>query len=282
VTLVELGSFTLAAKKLNIPKSKLSRRIAQFELKLGNELLIRTTRSQQLTESGRLLYCRCKTHIEALSKVEEDVFSLVNEPQGKLHILLPLEFFNNVISSLVTDFIKIYPKIELNCQHYSGVIPEYDHHYDLSFVLHEQQLPSSNWVAKTLLSFPQSIYVAKFFDTNLVKTPEDLQTQECVLAEENQPWLFRDKELVQAVSVYGRVTLSSPEMRLQATQEKLGICKLPDYVLQTMKNRPLVKALKLTKQPVAQQLSVLYQSRNISVKTRTFLDFFQSNLGRLL
>jgi len=171
-----------------------------------------------------------------LSKVEEDVFSLVNEPQGKLRIFLSLEFFNNKIRSLVTDFITIHPQTALSCQHYFGGIPEYDYHYDLSFVLHEQQLPSLNWIAKTLLSFPQSIYVAGSFDKNLVKMPEDLQEQECVLAEENQPWLFRDNKTIQAVTVNGRVTLSSPEMRLQTSHEKLGICKLPDYVMQTMAN----------------------------------------------
>ncbi len=80
VTLVEQGSFTLAAKKLQIAKSKLSRRLVQLENKLGCELLLRTTRKQQLTENGRLLFCRCKSHIEALSKVEEELASSIYQP----------------------------------------------------------------------------------------------------------------------------------------------------------------------------------------------------------
>ena len=160
VCLVEAGSFTLAAKELGIAKSKLSRRLVSLEEKLGCELLLRTTRKQELTDSGRLLFCASKEHIDALAKVEEELSSSLNQPQGKLNILLPLEFFNKIISTLIVDFLKRYPKIHLHCQHYSGSVPEFDPKFDLCFVLHEQALPTTNWIAKELLSFPQSIYLS--------------------------------------------------------------------------------------------------------------------------
>jgi len=282
VTLVETGTFTAGAHKLKMPKSTLSRRLSQLEAKLGSELLIRTTRNQTLTESGRLLYCACKNHIDALSKVEEQVGALINQPQGQLNILLPLEFFNKVISTLIVDFVQLYPKIMLNCQHYSAAMPEFDHHHDLCFVLHEQELPPSNWIGKELLSFPQSIYASSDFDTSNINTPEDLSQYPCILSEDSQPWFFRDANTVQAVYGENRIILSSPEMRLQATQKNLGLCKLADYVLQFSSQENWLQRLSLTKAPIAQRLSVLYQSRNIAVKTRIFLDFFQSNIGNLL
>ncbi len=290
VTLVEAGSFTLAAEKLQTAKSKLSRRLVQLEKNLGCELLLRTTRKQQLTESGRILYCACKSHIEALSKIEEELSSAIHQPQGKLNILLPLEFFNKVISGLIAEFLKLYPKIQLNCQHYSGAVPEFDPQFDLCFVLHEQQLPSSNWIAKQLLSFPQSIYFSPNLADGLAKklenkkrvNPEYLTEQACILAQDNQPWLFRQNENTQAVYVKGRVTVSSPEMRMQACQQNLGFTKLPDYVLRNSQYELLLQRLSLSHQPVAQRLTVLYQSRNIAAKTRAFLDYFQSNIGKLL
>jgi len=282
VTLVEAGTFTAGAHKLKMPKSTLSRRLAKLEVKLGSELLIRTTRNQTLTESGRLLYCACKSHIEALSKVEEQIGALIDQPQGQLNILLPLEFFNKVISTLIVDFVQLYPKIMLNCQHYSVAMPEFDHHYDLCFVLHEQALPASNWIGKELLSFPQSIYASSEFDVSKIKTPENLSQYPCILSEDSQPWFFRDDNKVQAVYGENRIILTSPEMRLHATQKNLGLCKLADYVLQFTSQESRLQRLILTKEPIAQRLSVLYQSRNIAVKTRTFLDFFQSNIGQLL
>jgi len=291
VCLVEAGSFTLAAKELGIAKSKLSRRLVLLEKKLGCELLLRTTRKQELTESGRLLFCASKEHIDALTKVEEELSSLLNQPQGKLNILLPLEFFNQIISTLISDFLRRYPKINLHCQHYSGSVPEFDPKFDLCFVLHEQTLPATNWIAKELLSFPQSIYLSptmsskqerKLLQETLIK-PEQLSQFDCILEEENQPWHFRNGDKIEQVNVAGKVVLSSPEMRLQAAEQGLGLSKLPDYVIRkNLTVNQSLQRLSLSHESVAQRLSVLYQSRNLASKTRTFLDYFQSNVGQLL
>lgn len=295
VTLVEAGSFTLAAKTLGIAKSKLSRRLVQLEKELGCDLLIRTTRKQSLTESGRLLFCASKEHVEALSRVEEELYSSLKQVKGKLNILLPLEFFNTIISNLIGDFLQRYPKINLHCQHYSGAVPEFDPKFDLCFVLHEQELPASNWIAKELLSFPQSIYLSPQLAADLAikplmtgrAKPEQLTQFDCILAEEDQPWHFRNADKIEQVNVNGKLILSSPEMRLRAAEQGLGLCKLPDYALNNnvLKNngqRQSLQRLTLSQESVAQRLSVLYQSRNIASKTRTFLDYFQSNVGQLL
>ncbi|MCP4321672.1 MAG: LysR family transcriptional regulator [Alteromonadales bacterium] len=278
VCLVESGSFTHAAKQLNIPKSKLSRHLVQLEQSIGTQLIIRTTRKQHLTESGQLLYQASRSHIEALRGVEEQIGSLINEPQGQLNILLPLEFFNQIISELLVEFAKRYPKIKLNCSHYSAVFPENDHLNDLTFVLHEGNLPASNWIAKTLLSFPQSVFVGPDFANISQVEPMALQEMPCIVSQQQEQWLFRDAEKVQTVAVQCRASFSSPSMRLHAVKQNLGFAKLPDYSCQ--QNCDLQR-LKLTKQPVALQLSVLYQSREVPIKTRLFLDFFQSHLGRL-
>jgi DNA-binding transcriptional LysR family regulator len=278
VCLVEKGSFTGAAKQLNIPKSKLSRHLVQLEQSIGSQLLIRTTRKQQLTESGQLLYQASKTHVDALRSVEEEIGSFINEPKGQLNILLPLEFFNIIISELLTDFAKRYPKIELHCNHYSGALPESEAPYDLSFVLHESELPASNWIVRTLLSFPQSIFAGTDFVNTSIIEPKDLQNLPCILGEQQEQWLFRDEGNMLSVAVQGRATFTSPSMRLHAVKQNLGVAKLPDYSCQ---NDCDLQRLKLLKQPVALQLSVLYQSRDIPIKTRVFLDFFQSKLGRL-
>ncbi len=290
INLVQAGSFTLAAKELGIAKSKLSRRLVRLEQKLGCELLLRTTRKQALTESGRLLYSASKAHIDALALVEEELSSSLNQPRGTLNILLPLEFFNKIISTLISDFLQSYPKISINCQHYSGAIPEFDPKYDLCFVLHEQNLPASNWIAKALLSFPQSIYLSSTTTSVQAKelvskeniNVEQLASYDCILAEDNQPWHFRNGNKIELVNVNGKVVFSSPAMRLQASEQGVGLCKLPDYVVNNSEQGHNLHRLSLNHECVAQQLSVLYQSRNIASKTRIFLDYFQSNAGQLL
>ena len=290
---VEAGSLTAAALKLNIPKSKISRRLASLEVQIGSSLLTRTTRKQRLTESGTLLYQRSVEHLKALALVEEEVGSLISKPRGLLRVLLPSEFLSRLISEIIAEFSLLYPDITLCCSHYPGALPELSENFDLTFVLHEHDLPDSSWIARSLMSIPQSIYVSNAYCFNHTKArvcaesvgqsldPEILGEECCVLNTGEQQWLFRDHQKIQSVPVKGRVHLSSPEMRIEAAVRGLGLLKLPNYQCETEVQRGALKELKLTAPPLAQELSVLYQSRTLPVKVRVFLDYFQSHIGRL-
>lgn len=277
-TIVEEGSLTKAAKKLAIPKSKLSRRLALLEQSLGSQLLIRTTRRQQLTENGLLLFQSCKPHVDALHDLDLLIGEAAVKVQGKLKLLLPLEFFNTVIGTLITDFALAYPDIEIHCHHYHQAYPEFDHQYDLVFVLHENDLPSSNWIGRTLLSFSQSIYTAKNSNQHQLASLSELAKLKVISANEDEKWLFRFPGEVQAITPNIAMVLSSPEMRVEACQREIGLIKLPDYIGNNLKQ---IRPLKTEKPLIAQQLTLLYQSRKLPAKTRMFLDYFQSKIGCL-
>ncbi len=278
VTIVEEGSLTKAAKKLAIPKSKLSRRLALLEQTLGSQLLIRTTRRQQLTENGLLLFQTCKPHVDALHDIEALIGEAAFKVKGKLKLLLPLEFFNTVIGALITDFALAYPDIEIHCHHYHQAYPDFDHQYDLVFVLHENDLPSSNWIGRTLLSFSQSIYTAEQSDKQQITTLAELTKLNVIASNEEEKWLFRTKENVEAIKPNIIMVLSSPEMRVEACQREIGLIKLPDYIGNNLKK---IAPVKTEKPLIAQQLTLLYQSRKLPAKTRMFLDYFQSKIGCL-
>ncbi|GHF83234.1 LysR family transcriptional regulator [Thalassotalea marina] len=278
VAIVEQGSITKAATYLNVPKSKVSRRLAQLENMLGSELLVRTTRKQDLTEAGKLLYQNCRPHVDALVAVEQLMYDNQYQIKGKLNIKVPSEFFNRVMGQLLTDFALKYPDIEVHCQQYTESLPSFDLNYDLVFVLHERALPPSHWIGKSLLSFPQSLYVAKDYALNQVTSVEQLKAIEAIVAEPLEHWSFRDKHSHKTFKPNVRMVLASPEMRLQACFSAIGMTKLPDYIA---KNIQGIKAVKTELPLVAQQLSLLYQSRNIPLKTRVFLDYFQSHIGKL-
>jgi len=277
ISIVECGSLTAAAERLAIPKSKLSRKLALLEKRLNCQLLIRTTRRQHLTDTGLALYQSVKPHIEALVGVEEMINSINVEPKGKLNILLPLEFFNQVIGSLITKFAVQYPDIVITCQHYSEQYPEFDHQFDLVFVLHENTLPTSNWIGRTLLSFPQAIYAGNnlhSYSTNV----SDLESEFAIVANENEQWYFRLDDSSKIITPKIGMVLSSPEMRVSAAQRNIGLVKLPNYIGD---NSAGLITIPLPHQVVAQQLTLLYQSRNVPAKTRIFLDYFQSHIGSL-
>ena len=58
---VSSGGFSKAARELGLPKSRLSRRVAQLEAELGVRLLERSTRQLRVTEVGREVYAQAAT-----------------------------------------------------------------------------------------------------------------------------------------------------------------------------------------------------------------------------
>src|ERR1700712_329360 len=99
--IVETGSFTQAALRVNLPKSTVSRRIALLEASVGERLLQRTTRRLMLTEFGASL-------LEHARKVAEEVEAAgalaqhrQAEPSGKLRISVPGDFANLGMTELI-------------------------------------------------------------------------------------------------------------------------------------------------------------------------------------
>src|SRR3989338_4806469 len=85
---VEHGGFTAASRLLGIPKSRLSRRIAELELRLGVRLLQRTTRKLALTDVGERYLRHCQAMLLEAEQADEAVASLTSDPQVRLEMLL--------------------------------------------------------------------------------------------------------------------------------------------------------------------------------------------------
>ncbi len=110
---VDHGGFAAAGRALNQPKSKLSKRVAALEARLGVRLLERTSRRFRVTEIGEAFYERCKT---VLSEAEaaEDVAALVQgEPSGMVRLSCPEGIMGRPLAELLPQFLARYPKVKL-------------------------------------------------------------------------------------------------------------------------------------------------------------------------
>ena len=87
---VQAGSFTAAARGLEMPKSSVSRKVSDLEDRLDVRLLNRTTRKLGLTDAGRIYY-ECSARIVAeTEEADHAVTSLQEVPQGRLRVTAPL------------------------------------------------------------------------------------------------------------------------------------------------------------------------------------------------
>src|SRR6476660_5892885 len=87
--LVEVGSFSGAARAMGVSKGHVSQRISQLEDRLGVRLLHRTTRKLSLTELGNLYFQRCKQVIEDLDEIEQAVSEYQQRATGVLKLACP-------------------------------------------------------------------------------------------------------------------------------------------------------------------------------------------------
>ena len=86
VKVVEVGSFSGAARSMGVSKGHVSQRVSQLEDRLGTRLLHRTTRKLSLTELGNLYYQRCRQVVEELDEIETAVTQFQQKATGLLKI----------------------------------------------------------------------------------------------------------------------------------------------------------------------------------------------------
>ena len=113
VKVVEMGSFTAAARMLGVPKATLSRKLQMLEQALGTRLLKRTTRCLGLTEAGTLYYEYCARIGHELAEAESAVNQLHGTPRGWLRFTAPYSLGCDAIAPLLHGFMELYPEVRV-------------------------------------------------------------------------------------------------------------------------------------------------------------------------
>lgn len=110
---VEAGGFAAAGRMLGIPKSRLSRRIAELEERLGARLLQRTTRQLTLTAVGERYLRHCQAMLLEAEMADEAVASMSSEPRGRLRVSCPVGMAQHILPELVAGFLAAHPQVQL-------------------------------------------------------------------------------------------------------------------------------------------------------------------------
>jgi DNA-binding transcriptional LysR family regulator len=109
---VRHGGFAAAGRALLEPKSKLSRRVAGLEERLGLRLIERSTRRFRVTETGQAFYERCRAMQAEAEQAEALVMQAQAEPHGRIRFSCPTGMVE-AVNGLVTTFLLKYPKVRL-------------------------------------------------------------------------------------------------------------------------------------------------------------------------
>jgi DNA-binding transcriptional LysR family regulator len=164
---VETGGFAAAARRLGLPKSKISRRVAELEARLGVRLLQRTTRKLSLTDVGALYLRHCSAMRDAAQAAQEAVEYIQTEPRGTIRVACPLTLALSTIGPLVPVFLARYPQVRIDMRVSNRVVDLIEEGFDIALRVRPSLENSASLVVK---NFGQS-------RTLLVASPQQLQRQ---------------------------------------------------------------------------------------------------------
>jgi len=145
---VETKSFTGAADALGLPKSTVSRKLAQLEERLGVRLVQRTTRKLALTEIGEAYYERCSRIVSDIHAAEQLVTDMQATPRGRLRITASVDFSTRYLGEIVAAFLAEHPDINVELEGTDRVVDLIDEGFDLA--VRFGPMPESTLIARRI------------------------------------------------------------------------------------------------------------------------------------
>ncbi|MDB4962178.1 MAG: LysR family transcriptional regulator [Myxococcales bacterium] len=148
---VETKSFTGAAEQLGLPKSTVSRKLAQLEERLGVRLVQRTTRKLALTDIGEAYYQRAARIVADLAAAEQVVTDMQATPRGRLRVTAPIDISTQYLGDIIAAFVATHPEINVELDATDRVVDLIEEGFDVG--IRFGSLPESTLIARKLASF---------------------------------------------------------------------------------------------------------------------------------
>ena len=282
VHVVDHGSFSAAAKRLELSPAMVTSHVQALEKRLGIQLLNRTTRKVSVTEAGRAFYERCTQILAEVEEAETAASDLHSTPRGTVRLNTSVALAR-LVTPLIADYVAIYPDVSFELIMTDRMVDLVEEGFDLA--LRTGPLPDSTLIArrlglgrKILCASPE--YLARH---GTPQHPADLAEHNCLTYMNSfleHHWHFTGPDGEHDVDVSGNLRTNSIEGMRAAALAGLGICLMPSMSIgaDAAAGR-LVRLLPefRTSETIIQ--AVYPASRHLPLKVRTFLDFLVERLA---
>lgn len=233
---VEHGGFSAAGRALGVPKSRLSKRVAQLEDRLGVRLLQRTTRRFVVTEVGERFYAHCRAMLEEAHAAQEAVDELRAEPRGVVRLSCPVSLTQSLLAEVLPDFLAKFPRLQVRVLSSNRRVDLLGEGYDLAIRVRSKLDTDANMV---LRSFGQSRILPVASPTLLdalgrPQHPDELARFPALSMHEHEgahTWELLDADGNRVgVDMDVRLICSDFALLLEAARRGIGVAMLPDSV----------------------------------------------------
>ncbi|TJZ73324.1 LysR substrate-binding domain-containing protein [Chitiniphilus eburneus] len=277
---VERGGFAAAGRVLGIPKSRLSRRVAELEGRLGVRLLQRTTRKLSLTEVGELYYRHCAAMRDEARAADETVAKVHAEPRGTIRLACPVTLAQTTIGHLLPLFLAQNPQVKIDMRVTNRVVDLVEEGVDIALRVRATLSDSGSLVVKQL-GLTRSVLVvspAQLARQGQPTRPEELSWMDTLamsVQDGRATLLLRGPGGVEHTFVHHPRYVADDLLTLKlAALAGLGIAWMPDYMCRDeLRDGRLLPLLPDWEPPPGVVHAVFPSRRGLVPAVRRLLDF---------
>src|SRR5690348_8672580 len=160
---VRYGGFSAAAGAIGGEKSRMRRRIAALERRLGVRLLQRTSRAAALTEAGQRFFERCVATVEGAQAAYDSVAELREEPAGLVRISSPVLLTQRCLAHALPGYMTTHPKVSVFVEATDQTVNLIEERFDIAIRAQPVIEDVAGLVAKTLGNSKRVLVVSPAF-----------------------------------------------------------------------------------------------------------------------
>ena len=276
--LARCGSFSGAAREMDISTPAVSKRLAQMEARLGVQLLNRTTRRVSLTQEGEIYLQHARRILVDIDDMERLVGNAVAAPKGLLRVNATLGFGRSHIAPLISRFVKQHPDVQVELQLTVNPPPLNEDAFDVCIRFGEP--PDARVIARQLapnrrLLCASPAYLAQH---GTPKVPHDLTRHNCIGIRQGSEgygiWRLSSGKQTETVKVRGNLSTSDGEIAVNWALDGHGILMRAEWdIAKYLRSGRLRLVLEQWQTPPADIHVVYPQRHQLSARVRAFVDF---------
>jgi DNA-binding transcriptional LysR family regulator len=281
---VTRGSFSAAARALDLTPSAISRTITKLETRLGVRLFVRTTRALALTAEGEAYHRAAQRILRDLDDAER-VAADRGSPRGRLRVTATLVHGRLAIVPLLGPFLELYPDIMVDLSLTDTIIDLVEERADVAIRI--GPLADSTLMARRLGDSGRSVVASPAYLARhgCPRTPNDLFAHNCIgfnFRRHQIGWPFRIGEEEVELAVTGNVEANNGETVAQFAREGIGIARVGTFhVAEDIAAGRLVSLLDAFNPGDREAFHALFiGGAQMPARVRVFVDYLAARLGK--
>ena len=280
---VETGSFSGAARGLDLTPSAVSKLIARLEDRLGARLLLRTTRALRLTEEGEAYHRAAVELLQRLNEAERSVAA--GAVRGRLRINASVPFGMLFVAPALPGFLARFPDVTADLSLTDDMINLLEQKTDVA--IRVGNMPDSALIARKLGQSRRVICASPAYLARMgtPEVPADLQRHNCIgfnFRRSRVGWPFRDGEREFELPVPGNIQVNNGHAARELALEGAGLARLGHFhIKEAIEKGTLVPVLEAYNALDWEMIHAVYLgSGEVPGRVRAFIDHLAEIVAR--